>query len=158
MTMITIDAGHTRFHVRVVAVCLHEEHVLLHQAEGQAWWLLPGGRPELGESLRETIARELTEELGVTAEIGRLLWIVENFFTFQDRSVHELAFYFLVTLPFESDYVDLERVFHATDAGIALEFRWFRLASLGDIQIVPSFLTMSLLDLPETTVHIVHHG
>lgn len=33
-------------------------------------WEFPGGKQEPGESLREALARELREELGVSAEIG----------------------------------------------------------------------------------------
>ncbi len=39
--------------------------------------VLPGGNPDPGESLPETLARELEEELGVTARIGRMILACE---------------------------------------------------------------------------------
>lgn len=37
------------------------------------WWCLSGGGKEDGESLKETLVREMIEETGVTPQIGRLL-------------------------------------------------------------------------------------
>ena len=58
-----VDAG--RFNYRVAGVCVHAGHVLLHQAAGDDFSALPGGRPELGEDSRTALAREMHEELGV---------------------------------------------------------------------------------------------
>ena len=41
-------------------------------------WSLPGGRQRLGETVRETAARELREETGVAAEVTALLDVVDS--------------------------------------------------------------------------------
>ena len=92
--MIRFDNGDSRFNYRVVGVAVHENSVLLHQAEGDDFWTFPGGRAELGEPAQQTLIREMREEIGAEVEVVRLLWFVENLFTYADRHYHEIALYF----------------------------------------------------------------
>jgi 8-oxo-dGTP diphosphatase len=45
---------------------------------GQRLWSVPGGRVESGESVEQAVAREVTEETGLTVEVGRLLGTVHR--------------------------------------------------------------------------------
>jgi acetyl-CoA carboxylase carboxyl transferase subunit beta len=40
-------------------------------------WTLPGGRPELGESLEQAVVREVAEETGLRVQVVRELAIVD---------------------------------------------------------------------------------
>lgn len=160
--MITFERDGARFNYRTVGVCVEDGWVLLHRAERDEFWSLPGGRVELGEDSAAALGRELHEELGEdsAAEVGWLLWVVENFFTLDGVPYHELGLYYAVTLPPESAWHDKSRE-HAgieEDLGgpLRLVFRWFPLAALADLPLYPVFLRTALQRLPAHTERIVN--
>lgn len=54
--------------------------VLLCHTKGADNTYLPGGHVDYGEGARESLAREITEELGVDAQVGDFLGVVEHQF------------------------------------------------------------------------------
>lgn len=154
--MVTFTAGRRCFTYRVGAIVMRSEHVLLTRNLSEDYWFTPGGRVEIGESARTAIAREITEELGVTGRIERLLWTNENFFRIGETSHHELALYFLVTLP-DDAHPDLSAKFYCEETDRArFEFAWHRTGALGEIRLVPGFLTNALVNIPDTETHVVY--
>jgi ADP-ribose pyrophosphatase YjhB (NUDIX family) len=140
-----------------VAVCVDDGHVLLHRADYENFWSLPGGRAEILETSSVTIAREIQEELGVAITVRRLLWVVENFFTFESRRFHELGLYYLVDLPPESPYLNKTDIHAGLEMDmVPLTFKWFPLEDLPSVKIVPTFLQSSLQRPPTCVEHVVH--
>ena len=156
--MIVLDFGSSaRFNYRIVAVCINDGHVLLHRADYENFWSLPGGRAEILETSATTLQREMGEELNVQVSVGRLLWVVENFFTFESRRFHELGLYYLTELPADSEYLDKNSTYAGLEVDVApLIFRWFPVRNLSDVKVRPSFLQAALSSLPPATQHIVH--
>jgi ADP-ribose pyrophosphatase YjhB (NUDIX family) len=66
--------------IRVAALVVRDGKILLaeHEKGGRRYWLLPGGGMEYGESVEETLKRELVEEAGLEIEVGDLLWVVDS--------------------------------------------------------------------------------
>jgi ADP-ribose pyrophosphatase YjhB (NUDIX family) len=157
--MIRLEQGNHRFNYRVVGVAIHEDSVLLHRADHETFWTLPGGRAELGETAEETIKREMFEEIETDVRVDRLLWVVENFFDHEGVSYHELALHFLIHFSPGSTPLCSES-FDGAEPGTPLRFRWFPVQreALAALPLFPPFLREGLAELPHSPVHIVQRG
>lgn len=154
--MITFDTAAGRFNYRVAGVCIHADHVLLSQAARDDFWAMPGGRVELLEDSRSTLMREMRKELGVEVTCDRLLWVLENFFTYEDRAFHELALYYAMTLPAASPLLNVGREFPGLEAHDPMVFRWFPVEQLTQVRLYPTILRTELQQVPATTRHLIH--
>ncbi len=163
--MLTFQIDQSRFTYRVAGVCIHAGHVLLQAADDEAFWFLPGGRVEMGETSEGALKREMREELLLDSDVQvlRLLWIAENFFRYNHQAFHELGFYYQIAFPQHPKLYDLTRAHTAIeDTGsfasepIAFTLRWFPLATLDNIPLYPIFLRAGLRHLPTSVQHIVH--
>jgi 8-oxo-dGTP pyrophosphatase MutT (NUDIX family) len=154
--MIRFDEGTRRFNYRVVGVAIHNKSVLLHRADHEPFWTLPGGRAEHGETAEETIKREMLEELTTDVQVVRPLWFVENFFDYGGQSYHEIALYFLIRFPPASTLVTTS-TFERLDEHVQLRFKWFPLSQevLARLPLLPTFLAKGLTNLPVSLVHVV---
>lgn len=160
-TMITFRRTPYRFTYRVGGIALHNNRVLCQKSTMNAsdiYWFLPGGRAELGESSEETLRREMLEELGETAQIGRLLYVIENFFVKHEEQHHEIGLYFELTFS-ENSYLYQDNVVsfvRPEEDHLPLLFDWLPLAALAQTQAIqPLFFNTALQTLPATTQHIM---
>lgn len=147
-----------RFNARVAGLALRDDHLLIHRAVHEPFWTIPGGTAEMGEDSRTTLVREMQEELGVDVTVGRLLFLVENFFTFEKRAWHEIGWYYLMDLPSIFPFSTDGRIIHEiVDGKNRLEFKWVPATrdSLDALPLPPVFLASRIEDLPETTEHII---
>ena len=80
----------------VAALIRREDELLICQRAANKpmplKWEFPGGKVEPGEELRPALARELEEELGIRAEIGREVSTLRHVYRKDDFAV-ELRFF-----------------------------------------------------------------
>lgn len=92
-----------------------------HTGEEPNYWALPGGGLEPLESLKAGVARELYEELGVHAAVGRLLAIQQFPSERADRS-EELEFFFHIENTADFALIDLSATTHGLEELARVEF------------------------------------
>jgi 8-oxo-dGTP pyrophosphatase MutT (NUDIX family) len=85
--------------VLVRGVYVVRGHLLVCQSKGAANTYLPGGHVEFRERAAAGLAREIKEELGVRAVVGRFLGAVEHTFRQQGQRHCEVNLVFQMTLP-----------------------------------------------------------
>ncbi|MCJ8144522.1 NUDIX domain-containing protein [Ancylobacter sp. A5.8] len=141
-----------RAHIRVVAIGLHWREGRLLAAEvrddaGRLKGVRPlGGGVEFGESWRDALAREFREELGLDVHVGPCRAVLENIFSHEGATGHEVVFVADVVFPpgvlDEAESVDFEE-----DGGQPCRARWYALETLdGDgPALFPSGLKRMLL-------------
>lgn len=141
-----------RFNFRVAGLALAGGRALVHRAEWEGFWTLPGGRVEPGEATPSALAREMEEELHARVSVGPLLWVVENFFDFDGGPWQEVCLTYRMDLPSE---VPAEGEWEGEGAGTRLVFAWRDPATLAR-PFLPGCLADRLLAPPSSPVHLVH--
>ncbi|MBC8170080.1 MAG: NUDIX hydrolase [Anaerolineae bacterium] len=150
---------------RVAGIALHEGQVLLHRAEMEDFWTLPGGQIEPGESTETALKREMQEELHTEVTVGKLCYVVENFFPYSGKDYHEIGLYFQMQLPPDSPLLltqmfDGIELYFNNQPAFRLIFEWTPLNTLAGKIMKPAFLSHELPQVESLnhTRHIIHDG
>jgi 8-oxo-dGTP diphosphatase len=121
--------------VAIGAIVIDKGSILLvkrntEPARGQ--WSLPGGRVELGETLREALVREVREETGIDVDIDGLIgtaeWVVRD-------DDGEIAFHYVIL-----DYVCTARSTDVNAGDDAADVRWVPVGELADMHLTTGLL------------------
>ena len=70
-----IDSAHRVVNVCAVAIRDERGYVLTVRKQGSDGFMMPGGKPELGESPVQTACREVSEEIGLTPDSARMHYL-----------------------------------------------------------------------------------
>lgn len=146
-----------RFNFRVAGIIIADGHVLVCREDDDSYCMLPGGRIELGEDSRLSLTREISEELDLPAEIGRMIATSESFYRREDQDFHELGFFYAVTLPGQGPNGAVPWL-KRFDEGHDLSFYWVPLdgAELEQFNLLPRWLPDFLRAVPDDLTHVVH--
>lgn len=141
------------FNYRVAAVWIENGHILLHKQTKESYWALPGGRAEMLEDSKSCLAREMAEELGAAVSASQLLWVTENFFTYNAKKYHEIGFYYKVE-PVDGVCHYRQGPFFGPE-GERLTYEWVPLDEIAQVQLYPEFLRSALAQLPANIQHVI---
>lgn len=102
------------------------------------FWCLIGGHLDPNESLHDNLIREIEEEVGVAAQIGRLLYVQQ----FDDPEGQYVEFFFEVTNAHDFENIDLGQTTHGQDELVEYGF-----INPHEVKVLPALLTQVTADL-----------
>lgn len=116
------------WNVRVSALIENENKLLMvnHKKGKRSYWLLPGGKLELGESCILALKRELHEELSVNIDVGGIAFVVE--------SIHKSEHFLQIT--FHCELSEPLRIRLGNDNRV-VGFRFISIPELNNIIVYP---------------------
>lgn len=85
---------HQQPRIRAAALIIHQQRVLLirHEKDGRAYWLLPGGGVQPGETMEQALRRELAEECGLhEVQVAGPIAIAESIAPMHERGGKHLV-------------------------------------------------------------------
>ena len=114
----------------VVAALIEAEGKLLvcQRKRGSAlelFWEFPGGKKKPGEDLEQALTRELREELGVNARVGREIYRTQHKYSGMSEPI-EIAFFLAYAQPAEMENLVFEQIL------------WCDPKSLPDLEFLPA--------------------
>ncbi len=131
--------------ISVRGIILHEGTLLCVRLKAykdllkrdNSYWCLPGGGLDISEPLVAGIEREMLEETGIAATVGKLLYIQQ--FTYEGKEF--LEFFFHITNSQDYLNVDLSKSTHGMT-----EIEEIAFVDPANTHILPDFLTTEPLE------------
>lgn len=149
---VKIDDGY--LNIRVGAIIMKEDKFLMAGHEQVDYLYSVGGRIKFGETAEQAVVREVYEETGVSLEVDRLGFILENYFICDigdktGKEIYELSFFFYMKTP-----EDFEPVSDKFDDALGEEYlTWVSMDS--DQKYYPEFFRTELKHPCDGVKHIV---
>lgn len=133
-----------RLNIRVAAVIVDGDKILIEQGDGVPFSVCPGGRINFDETAENAIVREIYEELGVRSKVARPLYVHQNFFDMDGMRNHELCFFFLLE-------TGLSACGNPTFLGRdnSSKYSWVSFDELQNVPFYPLFLKKTICNLSQ---------
>lgn len=138
--------------LRTAGVLVRDGKVLV-QRDGHEY-ALPGGHVQIGETTVEGLIREYREETGTEIRVDRLLWTEECIWTWNGKRMHDLAFYYRITLCDEAALPDSGAFVPQKDNG-RIVLGWLPMEQLASLEIYPDFLKEQIFCLDGPPRHFI---
>ncbi len=137
-----MNTAPTSFAVTCRALAIDQGQLLIcQQGQTHPFYCLPGGKLEVGETLEACLARELKEETGITAEIGKLL-IINEWVSERD---HRIEFFYWIKNASAFRTADLATASHGHELSELL----FANPSDPDLDLRPEYLKAQFAQLAQ---------
>ena len=161
---ILFDHGNARFSYRISALIVQNGRVLLQCPVGTSDFAFIGGHVAFGETAKDTLIREIREEIQTDATIGELAAVGEVFIDWgrcadgSPRHCHQIGLYFRAAVD-ESQLPAADRFFGYDEAGgekFSIEYIWVPLEELDKLTVYPPEVAQHILGGSAEVLHFAY--
>ena len=161
---ILFDHGNARFSYRISALIVQGGRALLQCPVGTSDFAFIGGHVAFGETARETLVREIREEIHADATIGDLAAVGEVYIDWgrcpdgTPRHCHQIGLYFRAEVD-ESQLPDADRFFGYDEIGgekYSIEYVWVPLEALSSLTVYPPGVARHILSGSRDVLHFAY--
>ena len=154
---VKIKSEEGKFKMRVAGLIIKDGKLLTCEICDNGFYCLPGGHVHLGESSKEAIEREMSEEVNLTCKEAKLLAVIENFFNGKKgEKFHEVCYYYLYQPNEDIEVKDYSRVEDDEGELVHLDFKWYDLKELEKVDFRPAVLKGKLKKGDFAFEHIIN--
>ena len=140
-------------HFRVAGILIRNGKVFLQKVGTE--YAVPGGHVNFGEASEKSLIREFKEEVGIDIVCGRLLWVEEVFWKWDEKNAHGIVFFYLVSLVNDADLPDDYQAASKDNQSVSLQ--WVPFEDMQKTTVYPAFLKDKIYNLPAHTAHFVRN-
>lgn len=161
---ILFDHGNARFSYRISALIVQKGRALLQCPVGTSDFAFIGGHVAFGETARETLVREIREEIHADAAIGDLAAVGEVYIDWgrcpdgTPRHCHQIGLYFRAEVD-ASQLPDADRFFGYDEIGgekYSIEYVWVPLEALSSLTVYPPEVARHILSGSRDVLHFAY--
>jgi len=140
---------------RTVGLLIRNNKILVQREKDGTEYALPGGHVKIGETSEESLIREYKEETGADIICGRLIWVEELFWKWNNKNIHGIAFYYLITLKNNLDIPDDYVEPHKDNSNVIVE--WVTIDEMKRLTIYPTFIKEKIGNISEHIEHFIRN-
>ena len=155
MADILYESADGVFSYRVAGIYIEDGRILLQKPDSDDAYSLPGGHVAFGETNAETLKREYKEEMGLDITVGKLRWVMENFFPWGDRVCHQVGTFYLIDIDKDLPEKFLCNEKDCIDGG-NIWFYMFPIEDLDKITVYPLGLKKLIEDIDGEIKHLIY--
>ncbi len=130
---LSIFVNNVKFNFRVGVILEYKNNILIEKGKKATHSVIPGGRVKTLEDTKNTLIREIQEEMhfDISKKDIKLQNVIENFFTSNDVKYHELFFVYRIKLDENDEIIkrDKKELINYDSDG-----NWYEFISINDIE------------------------
>lgn len=133
-----------KLNIRSSAFIKYQDNYFISKRKDKDYYSIPGGRVSFNEDSKETIIRELKEELDWDIKDNelKLVRIVENFYKIKENYIHEYLFIYEIEI--DKKYFDKGNFINLENP--LMEMKWYKKDDYIKLNIKPNLIKDIILD------------